>query len=103
MAGTALAMMLVPLVSDMFMKRKKSFYEKKKSFIIRNLFMQLIHMLLDIYGFRGTTLIVGGWALHSVVGSCLLRPFKEQPPAQPVVEVIILQNNGSLHSSEFLT
>ncbi|XP_011156579.1 monocarboxylate transporter 1 [Solenopsis invicta] len=56
MAGTALGMMLVPL---------------------------LIHMLLDIYGFRGTTLIAGGWALHSVVGACLLRPLKEQPPSIP--------------------
>lgn len=52
MAGTALAMMLVPL---------------------------LVHFLLDMYGFRGTTLIAGGWALHSVVGSCLLRPLKERP------------------------
>lgn len=60
-------------------------------------------MLLDIYGFRGTTLIAGGWALHSMVGACLLRPFKEQPPAPPVVKVIILQDNGSLCSSEFLT
>ncbi|XP_070514174.1 monocarboxylate transporter 2-like isoform X2 [Cardiocondyla obscurior] len=56
MAGTALAMMLVPL---------------------------LIHMLLDIYGFRGTTLIAGGWALHSLIGSCLLRPLKKpSPPIQ---------------------
>ncbi|XP_020283491.1 monocarboxylate transporter 13-like [Pseudomyrmex gracilis] len=52
MAGTALGMMLMP---------------------------QLIHILLDLYGFRGTTLIAGGWALHSLVGSCLLRPVKEQP------------------------
>lgn len=51
MAGTALGMMLVPM---------------------------LIHVLLDLYGFRGTTLIMGGWALHSVVGSCLLHPLKEQ-------------------------
>ncbi|XP_024893812.1 uncharacterized protein LOC112468729 [Temnothorax curvispinosus] len=57
MAGTALAMMVVPL---------------------------LIHMLLDIYGFRGTTLIVGGWALHSVIGSCLLRPLEERPSPPPV-------------------
>ncbi|GAB1869161.1 Monocarboxylate transporter 12 [Camponotus japonicus] len=52
MAGTALGMMLVPM---------------------------LIHVLLELYGFHGTTLIMGGWALHSVVGSCLLRPLKEQP------------------------
>ncbi|XP_071558484.1 uncharacterized protein [Temnothorax nylanderi] len=57
MAGTALAMMVVPL---------------------------LIHMLLDTYGFRGTTLIVGGWALHSVIGSCLLRPLEERPSPPPV-------------------
>lgn len=52
MAGTALGMMLVPL---------------------------LIHMLLELYGFRGTTLVMGGWALHSLVGACLLRPFEKQP------------------------
>ncbi|CAL1675700.1 unnamed protein product [Lasius platythorax] len=59
MAGTALGMMLVPL---------------------------LIHMLLELYGFRGTTLIMGGWALHSVMGSCLLRPLEERslPLPQPV-------------------
>ncbi|PBC27539.1 Monocarboxylate transporter [Apis cerana cerana] len=49
MAGTTLAMMVVP---------------------------QLIHLLLDAYGFRGAMLIVGGWALHSAVGACLLRPFR---------------------------
>ncbi|XP_018337392.1 PREDICTED: monocarboxylate transporter 13-like isoform X2 [Trachymyrmex septentrionalis] len=57
MAGNALAMMFVPL---------------------------LVHMLLDIYGFRGTILIAGGWALHSLVGSCLLRPLEERSPAPPV-------------------
>nr|XP_012228858.1 PREDICTED: uncharacterized protein LOC105675931 [Linepithema humile] len=56
MAGTALGMMLMP---------------------------QLVHMLLDLYGFRGTTLIVGGCALHSIVGSCLLRPLKEPLPTPP--------------------
>ncbi|KAL6440489.1 hypothetical protein ACFW04_003188 [Cataglyphis niger] len=59
MAGTALGMMLVPLI---------------------------IHMLLELYGFRGTTLIMGGWALHSVVGSCLLRPLEEQSLSLPVDE-----------------
>ncbi|XP_017755349.1 PREDICTED: monocarboxylate transporter 12-like [Eufriesea mexicana] len=49
MAGTTLAMMIVP---------------------------QLIHLLLDSYGFRGAMLIVGGWALHSTVGACLLRPIE---------------------------
>ncbi|XP_018400234.1 PREDICTED: monocarboxylate transporter 12-like [Cyphomyrmex costatus] len=57
MAGTALAMMCVPL---------------------------LVHMLLDVYGFRGTTLIAGGWALHSLVGSCLLRPLKERSSILPI-------------------
>ncbi|KYN13878.1 PREDICTED: uncharacterized protein LOC108766313 [Trachymyrmex cornetzi] len=57
MAGNALAMMFVPL---------------------------LVHMLLNVYGFRGTILIAGGWALHSLVGSCLLRPFEERSPAPPV-------------------
>ncbi|KAG5336532.1 MOT1 protein, partial [Acromyrmex charruanus] len=57
MAGNALAMMFIPL---------------------------LVHMLLDIYGFRGTILIAGGWALHSLVGSCLLRPLEAQSPAPSV-------------------
>lgn len=56
MAGTALGMMLVPL---------------------------LIHMLLELFGFRGTTLIMGGWALHAAVGSCLLRPLKKEPLSLP--------------------
>lgn len=59
MAGTALGMMLLPL---------------------------LIHMLLELYGFRGTTLIMGGWALHSIVGSCLLRPLEERSLSLPVEE-----------------
>jgi len=46
-------------------------------------------MLLKLYGFRGTTLIIGGCALHSIVGSCLLRPFQERSSIAPV-EVIIL-------------
>ena len=36
--------------------------------------MQLAHVLLDVYGFRGTVLIIGGWAMHSLIGACLLRP-----------------------------
>ncbi|KAK1129011.1 hypothetical protein K0M31_020145 [Melipona bicolor] len=51
MAGTTLAMMIVP---------------------------QLVHLLLSSYGFRGAMLIVGGWALHSVVGACLLRPLNTE-------------------------
>jgi len=49
-------------------------------------------MLLKLYGFRGTTLIIGGCALHSVVGSCLLRPLQERLsiPSIAPVEVIIL-------------
>ncbi|XP_043267637.1 uncharacterized protein [Venturia canescens] len=49
MVGTAIAMMLMP---------------------------QLAHILLDAYGFRGTMLIIGGWAMHSIIGSCLLRPME---------------------------
>ena len=49
MAGTTLAMMLVP---------------------------QFVHLLLESYGFRGAMLVIGGWALHSTVGACLLRPLK---------------------------
>lgn len=48
-------------------------------------------MLLELYGFRGTTLIMGGWALHSIVGSCLLRPLEERSLSLPV-EVIIFQS-----------
>lgn len=59
MAGAALGMMLVPM---------------------------LIHILLELYGFRGTTLIMGGWALHSLVGSCLLFPFEEQPLSLSIEE-----------------
>ncbi|XP_020724114.1 monocarboxylate transporter 13 isoform X3 [Bombus terrestris] len=51
MAGTTLAMMIVP---------------------------QLIHLLLNSYGFRGAMLMVGGWALHSTIGACLLRPFEPE-------------------------
>ncbi|XP_076243913.1 monocarboxylate transporter 12-like [Calliopsis andreniformis] len=51
MAGTTLAMMLVP---------------------------QFVHLLLNLYGFRGAMLIIGGGALHSIVGACLLRPLDVQ-------------------------
>ncbi|KAI4503670.1 hypothetical protein M0802_001073 [Mischocyttarus mexicanus] len=51
MAGTTLAMMLVP---------------------------QLVHILLGSYGFRGTMMIISAWALHSVVGACLLRSVETQ-------------------------
>jgi len=96
MAGTALAMMLVPLVIGiMFMK-------KKKLFIISNLFIQLIHMLLDTYGFRGTILIAGGWALHSVVGSCLLRPLEERSSTSVEVIILILKILNC-HSLKLLT
>lgn len=47
-------------------------------------------MLLELFGFRGTTLIMGGWALHAAVGSCLLRPLKKEPLSLPQpAEVII--------------
>ncbi|KAG7207314.1 hypothetical protein KM043_008981 [Ampulex compressa] len=52
MAGTSMAMMLVP---------------------------QLIFLLLQSYGFRGTMLILGGCSLHSLVGACLLRPLESRP------------------------
>ncbi|XP_046748581.1 monocarboxylate transporter 2-like [Diprion similis] len=35
---------------------------------------QIVHLLLIYYNFRGAVLILGGLALHSVVGSCLLQP-----------------------------
>ncbi|XP_043260775.1 monocarboxylate transporter 12-like [Colletes gigas] len=55
MAGTTLAMMLVP---------------------------QFVHLLLAAYGFRGATMIVGAWALHSTVGACLLRPLENKKEKQ---------------------
>lgn len=75
MAGTTLAMMLVP---------------------------QLIHVLLKSYGFRGTMLIIGAWALHSVVGACLLRPLETRKGAAVVKKIdepkekdALLQNKSS--------
>ncbi|KAK2585107.1 hypothetical protein KPH14_008618 [Odynerus spinipes] len=75
MAGTTLAMMLVP---------------------------QLIHVLLNFYGFRGTMLIVGAWALHSVVGACLLRPLETRKEVisakkkdEPKEKDALLQSKGS--------
>lgn len=81
MAGTALGMMLMPQVRNIL--------KGNKFLMMSNLLVQLVHVLLDLYGFRGTTLIVGGCALHSVVGSCLLRPLKE-PLLTSQAEVIIL-------------
>lgn len=37
---------------------------------------QIIGFLLNKYGFRGATLIVGGLALHGVIGACLSQPVK---------------------------
>lgn len=37
---------------------------------------QIIGFLLNKYGFRGATLIVGGLALHGVIGACLSEPVK---------------------------
>ncbi|XP_030766459.1 uncharacterized protein LOC115890384 isoform X2 [Sitophilus oryzae] len=49
LAGTAFGMMLMP---------------------------QAVRLLLDIYGFRGAILVLGGFALNSLVGSMLLQPAK---------------------------
>ncbi|XP_076291674.1 monocarboxylate transporter 12-B-like [Lasioglossum baleicum] len=75
MAGTTLAMMLVP---------------------------QLIHVLLDAYGFQGAILIIGACALHSAVGSCLLRPIEsgnraviKRGPKQPTESDTLLNKNGN--------
>ncbi|XP_033324546.2 monocarboxylate transporter 2 [Megalopta genalis] len=72
MAGTTLAMMLVP---------------------------QLIHVLLDSYGFQGTMLIVGACALHSAVGACLLRPLDDSDQSiriakKPTESDTLLNKNG---------
>ncbi|KOC65429.1 Monocarboxylate transporter 12 [Habropoda laboriosa] len=68
MAGTALAMMLVP---------------------------QFIHLLLDSYGFRGAMLVVGAWAMHSAVGACLLRPLEvknTKPVKKNTIASFLLKN-----------
>ncbi|XP_033229554.1 monocarboxylate transporter 12-like [Belonocnema kinseyi] len=65
MAGTSLGMMLMP---------------------------QVVQILLRIYGFRGTTLLIGGISLHSLAGACLLSPV----PLKRVEEKIA----KSLESSE---
>jgi len=60
-------------------------------------------MLLDTYGFRGTILIAGGWALHSVVGSCLLRPLEERSSTPSVEVIILILKILNCHSFKFLT
>ncbi|KAJ8973569.1 hypothetical protein NQ317_018458 [Molorchus minor] len=47
LAGTAFGMMLMP---------------------------QAVKLLLDVYNFRGTVLILGAFALNGIVGSCVLQP-----------------------------
>lgn len=37
---------------------------------------QLVRILLEEFGFRGSVLLLSGLALHSVVGSTLLQPIK---------------------------
>jgi MFS family permease len=37
---------------------------------------QAVQLLLEAYNFRGSVLILGGVALHSLVGSMLLQPIK---------------------------
>jgi len=37
---------------------------------------QAVQLLLEAYSFRGAVLILGGAALHSIVGSMLLQPVK---------------------------
>lgn len=37
---------------------------------------QIIGFLLNKYGFRGATLIVGGLALHGLIGACLSQPVR---------------------------
>lgn len=46
---------------------------------------QAVQLLLEAYSFSGAVLILGGFALHSIVGSMLLQPIKwhlkaEKPP-----------------------
>jgi hypothetical protein len=35
---------------------------------------QAVHLLLEEYNFHGSLLILGGFALHALVGSMLLQP-----------------------------
>jgi len=37
---------------------------------------QAVQLLLEAYSFSGAVLILGGFALHSIVGSMLLQPIK---------------------------
>jgi hypothetical protein len=37
---------------------------------------QAVQLLLEAYNFRGSVLILGGVALHALVGSMLLQPIK---------------------------
>ncbi|XP_024940750.1 uncharacterized protein LOC107267613 [Cephus cinctus] len=76
MSGTAIGLMLMP---------------------------QIVHGLLNLYGFRGSTLIIGGLALHSIVGAILFQPVEnhmkkapsEGPPALPENEVLLEQNGST--------
>ncbi|XP_043483218.1 monocarboxylate transporter 1-like isoform X2 [Leptopilina heterotoma] len=63
MAGTTMGMMLMP---------------------------QIVQILLEIYGFRGTTLIIGGISLHSLIGACLLSPV----PLKKVEEKLFESENS---------
>lgn len=47
---------------------------------------QIIGFLLNKYGFRGATLIVGGLALHGVIGACLSQPVKKHYKNQQFCE-----------------
>lgn len=47
---------------------------------------QLVRILLDEYGFRGSVLVLGALAFHAVVGSCLLQPIKRHLIEVPIDE-----------------
>lgn len=47
---------------------------------------------MDAYGFRGAMLVIGGWALHSTVGACLLRPLEDEHKKS--IEKVITKKNS---------
>jgi predicted MFS family arabinose efflux permease len=75
---------------------------------------QAVQLLLEAYNFRGSVLILGGVALHALVGSMLLQPIRwhlrpEEPKKEEneqlenkVRKQLILILHLGTHSSEIM-
>ncbi|XP_046432819.1 monocarboxylate transporter 1-like isoform X1 [Neodiprion fabricii] len=65
---------------------------------------QIVHLLLIHYNFRGAVLIIGGLALHSVLGSCLLQPVSWHlvPDPDDKLKSETLKSNGRVSEGEKL-